>query len=100
MYIQQGDVILTKCELPIVVDEIKGNVIHQGDNHSHTIDGDFKLLKAGNDFFVCTNSICTLEHCEHGRIEKKYRTITEGIYKKSIVLEYDHFTEESKEVID
>lgn len=101
MIVQQGDVILTKIEkLPVGTKLIKGNVLHKGDNHSHLVSGRFTLRIKDNDVFIIVKDKCVLDHDEHGKSNKKYRTLEKGVYKKSIVMEYDHMLEESRRVID
>ena len=95
-YVQQGDVILKKIEKLLEnTKSIQGNLIHKGYSHSHTIQGDFELVESGNDFFVIAKNNCQVVHEEHKPI-----VLESGIYHKVIVSEYDHFLEESREVVD
>jgi hypothetical protein len=64
------------------------------------VSGDFKLFTHCDDVFLVSNSKCILDHDEHGLSDEKFRSIPKGIYKKSIVIEYDHMLEESRKVID
>lgn len=96
MYFQTGDVLYFKTEsIPKAAKPIKGNLIHQGNNHKHTISGKFKLYKTKDDMFIRCDGTCKLLHEEH-----KIISIPKGIYKKGIVMEYDHWLEESRQVID
>lgn len=95
-YFQTGDVLYKKTEkLPEGLKSIPGNLIHNGYSHQHTIEGDFELLNNDTDFYVLAKDTCKLLHAEHKTID-----IPAGIYKKEIVKEYDHFLEESREVVD
>ena len=96
MYLQTGDVLYFKVNsIPKNAKKIKGNLIHKGRDHHHLIEGKFDLLSEGNDFYIKVNSKCKLTHPEHKTLE-----IEKGFYKKGIVMEYDHFLEESRQVID
>ena len=95
-YYQTGDVLYKAVgEIPTGAKKIKGNLIHQGRDHHHLIEGKFELFQAGNDMFIKANGKCKLTHPEHKTVE-----IPKGFYMKGIVVEYDHFLEESREVID
>ena len=100
MFIQQGDVILTKIEtLPSgMISTDFGNVIHKGLNHVHSISGEFKLYNDGEFLEVLSESV--LGHPEHGKSDEVFRKVPVGFYKKSIVQVYDHFLEEAREVQD
>lgn len=96
MYIQQGDVLLKMQEkFPKTFKVLKTNLIHKGDNHHHKIRGDFEIYETESEMFLLCKDKCELFHEEHKTIE-----IPEGLYKKKIVLEYDHLLEESRMVID
>lgn len=98
-YFQTGDVLYFRINEKISkegFEELKTNLIHKGQNHHHTIEGNFKLyLNDKGDFYIRANSDCRLNHEEHKTI-----TLPKGLYKKGIVVEYDHWEEESREVID
>lgn len=98
-YYQNGDVLLFKTNhiKGGTLENVDGNVFHKGQQHSHIIEGDFQLFEdreLGNYYVNCLSD-CILKHDEHKSI-----TISEGWYQKKICLEYDHFLEESKEVVD
>lgn len=96
LYFQTGDVLYFQIkELPKDVIDLKTDLFHKGDNHSHKVKGDFSIFKLNNDMFLECKSECELYHEEHKSI-----MIPIGIYKKGIVLEYDHLKEESRKVID
>jgi len=93
---QHGDVLLKRASLnDLVLNEIKTDILHQGLNHEHRVKGDFNIIRSGDDVYLQANKNCVLYHQEHSEIE-----IESGVYKKSIVKEYDHWEEESREVID
>ena len=91
-YVQQGDVILFKTDLKEVPNNaVKTKLLHKGDNHEHT----FKFpVETWDNFFYLPKSNSLL-HFEHKEIK-----VPSGIYEKKIVVEYDHFLEESRQVID
>lgn len=93
MYLQQGDVLLKKKEFnlenPVAVDAL----IHKGENHQHRLRGEFRYDDKTGMLEVLSPSI--LYHEEHKDIK-----IPAGSYQKEIVKEYDHWLEESREVID
>lgn len=98
MYFQTGDVLYFKSDVTLVPKDfkkIKSNLIHQGQNHQHIIKGDFNLFVKDNEMFIQANKQCSLEHGEHKPIK-----LPKGLYKKKVVVEFDHFLNESREVID
>lgn len=95
-YFQTGDILYKQVDsIPKSIKKIPGNLIHQGENHHHLIDGDFELFDGEEGFFIEAKGACLLTHPEHKTIE-----LPQGIYKKEIVVEYDHWLEESRNVID
>lgn len=95
-YYQQGDVLLKSVtELPKKTKKLKGGLVHKGDNHHHVLKGKFQLHSIGEEIFIEVKAKSKLEHEEH-----KTLTIPKGIYQKGIVQEYDHWLEESRNVID
>jgi hypothetical protein len=95
-FYQTGDVLYFKQDkLPTKSKVVKGNVVHKGRDHHHLIEGKFELLKNGDDIFINAKAKCKLTHPEHKTIE-----LPKGFYKKEVVMEYDHFLEESRVVID
>lgn len=96
MYIQQGDVLVKETEkIPKKSKKIKGNLLHKGQNHHHTIKGKFELFEGDGKMFIIAKSDCVLEHEEHKAI-----TLPKGNYFKELVQEYSHWDEESRAVID
>jgi hypothetical protein len=90
-YIQQGDVILTSIKPVILKDEKSTNLCHTGNNHFHEFNEPILVM---NDIYVLKKRQ-VLQHPEH-----KHISLPEGFYQKTIVMEYDHMLEESREVID
>ena len=91
---QAGDLLLKETK-PFSVEGLllkTDFLIHKGDNHHHKIRGAFFVTDEMN---IYCDEDCELYHEEHKTI-----VIPKGYYKKDIVMEYDHFLEESREVID
>jgi hypothetical protein len=96
MYVQTGDVLYKSVDsFPMLRKKVAGNLIHKGQNHHHTIKGKFALTEKDGTMFIEAKADCKLEHEEHATI-----VLPKGKYKKDIVVEYDHFLEESRQVID
>lgn len=96
MYGQTGDILYKKVDsIPNESKKINGNLIHKGNDHLHLIEGKFELYENGSDLFIDAKETCFLTHEEHHTKE-----LEKGIYKKDIVMEYDHWLEESRQVID
>jgi hypothetical protein len=98
-YYQTGDVLYFKVNdttVPKDFKKIKGNLIHQGRDNQHTIQGDFELLQdKNNTMLINVKKKSVLKHVEHGDIK-----IPKGLYLKRIIQERDHFLEETRELID
>lgn len=95
-YFQTGDVLYKKCKsIPKGFEQVKTNLIHQGRDHPHTIEGVFGLFVNKDDMFIEAVEPCLLKHPEHKDV-----TLPVGIWKKGVVVEYDHLIEESRAVID
>lgn len=95
-YFQTGDILYKTTDLlPKDAEEISGNIIHKGNDHLHSIEGDYQLYLLGNEMFILAKDTCNLNHEEHKTIK-----LPKGLYKKEIVLEYDHWLEESRNIID
>lgn len=98
MLIQQGDVLIKK------VAEIKGKKLNhltlaQGEStgHHHTItEGGAELYEDNGVLYLRVNSEeATLTHQEHNSV-----VIEKGDYEIGIVQEFDHLTEETRNVSD
>lgn len=95
-FYQTGDVLYKETKsIPKDAKKIKGNLIHKGRDHHHLIEGKFNLFMDGEQMFIEAKDKCELTHTEHKTI-----ILPKGKYKKDIVLEYDHWLEESRRVID
>jgi hypothetical protein len=94
MYFQQGDVLLTLVE-NVSGSMVPTDLVHKGMNHHHKIKGNAEVFVNDTEMFILVKDEATLYHEEHKEIR-----LPMGAYKKSIVKEYDHWEEESKEVID
>lgn len=90
---QQGDVLL-KDGAKVKGKALKTDLLWKGQNHHHRVKGRFKILKHGEQIYL-KSAGCKLFHEEHKEI-----TIPKGDYALSIVVEYDHWLEESRRVID
>lgn len=96
VYVQTGDVLYHEIkEMPKGAKKAKGNVIHQGRDHVHGIKGDCSLYVLGKELFIKARKSCKLIHPEHEAV-----TLKPSVYVKGIVVEFDHLTEESRQVID
>lgn len=98
-YYQQGDVLIKKIDGEIKGKKLNHLTLAEGEvtGHSHQIkNGGAELYLLNGVMFlkVLTDNV-TLLHEEHNPVE-----IKKGNYQISIVKEYDHFLEESREVID
>ena len=95
---RHGDVLLKKSGLvisgPIAVDAR----LHQGDNNSHMLKrGQFIIKDVDGVTYLQVLRETVLDHSEHGPI-----TIlpSDTAYMKDIQLEYSHWDEESRAVVD
>ena len=103
MYYQQGDVLLKSIsELP-EGNEIKARdglfVLAEGEatGHKHAIEdiGGIKFIERNGAFYIQNATSVIIKHEEHNSI-----FLPIGIWKVSKVREYDHFTEEARNVQD
>lgn len=93
-YFQQGDVLVKETD-KATGKAVKTKVLKSGSNQ-HTISkGTFTLKKDKEKLFLVAKTKVTLSHQEHKPIE-----IPKGTYVIEAVKEYDHMTEESREVVD
>lgn len=93
-YIQNGDCLLFECEKPENIEKLETDVLFKGQQHEHKLRGKFCLGKVGDKVYLHSKN-CELYHTEHDTLH-----IPEGFYRLEKVREYDHFLEESREVID
>lgn len=96
-FIQQGDVIVERVE-KIQGQKIQGMTVAYGKatGHHHTFIDDVELYeKEGVLFCKVLTDEAILKHQEHGIV-----AVPIGDYVVRKVREYDHFLEESREVMD
>lgn len=96
-YRQQGDVLLKLTnEFPKGLKATKGDLLHKGQNHHHRLKGGaFRILGDATAKFLEVKKATKLVHEEHKPI-----AVPVGKYVIGIVMEYDHWSEESRQVID
>jgi len=95
-FYQQGDILIKSVDaLPKSVVKQKSGIIKLGSQtgHSHMLDKGEVYLSDNKMYIVAKDS--TIIHDEHKPIK-----LADGVYLIDEVLEYDHFLEESKAVID
>ena len=90
--IRHGDVLIKKHDQALEGPISAQGLLYQGQNHSHYIKSGAFILK---DNLLDVRDHCILTHAEHGDL-----TIPIGLYLVDIQQEYDHFLEESRNVID
>ena len=99
MYFQQGDVIIKKFQGKIKGDKLNHLTLAEGEatgHHHSIISGEAALYNMqGALFLKVMSDKALLKHQEHGKIE-----IPKGDYIVRKVMEYNHFEEEAREVID
>lgn len=95
-YYQQGDCILKVDKLKKRgAKKIAGDLLFKGQQHHHRLRGKFEQYDVGGVRFVRATKPIELFHEEHKTIP-----IPAGDYRLDFVQEYDHFLEESRQVID
>lgn len=95
-YFQQGDVLLKQYQGELTGIPIKDSLLHKGQNHHHRLSGGaFRIIESPDAKFLDVAEQTSLTHEEHKTI-----VIPPGQYEIGIVLEYDHWLEESRQVID
>jgi hypothetical protein len=91
-YLQQGDVLLFKTnDVVFPNDAVETNMLHKGDVHSHATTSPI-LVK---DDLVYVKSPTLIKHEEHRPV-----LLSEGVYRKQIVVECDPMTQITRPVID
>ena len=101
MYYQQGDVLLIATEMPrgAKLKQCGGHlVLAEGEatGHAHAIvDTECQLYSLADELFIKCEKPVTVTHEEHAAIE-----VPAGTWRVAIVREYDHFAEESRQVMD
>lgn len=99
-FYQQGDVLMKPSKIPASSEATKGNVLQEGEHtgHAHRLYGDgftvFENPKTKQKHLRVVKTTA-LRHEEHKEIG-----VPPGDYEISIVKEYDHFEEETRNVLD
>lgn len=96
-YIQNGDVLLHQHVGDMPGTPLKGEaLLHKGQNHHHILRGGAFLIIQGESVkFLDVAEDTELTHEEH-----KTLVIPRGQYRIGFVQEYDHWLEESRNIID
>ena len=100
---QQGDVIIEPANMPsdakVVSAKERGFVLAEGEHtgHAHVIDkiADIEFVEKDGLFYIANKKPVTVRHEEHKPI-----VIPAGTWRVRGVLEYDHFAEEARRVLD
>jgi hypothetical protein len=95
-YLQQGDVLLKRHSGPMPGNTSKGPLLHKGQQHHHSLRGGaFRIIEGDGGKFLDVEEATELTHEEHKTIP-----VPAGQYKVEFVQEYDHWLEESRQVVD
>lgn len=97
-YWQQGDCLLKVTEkFPFGGTPVASDLLFKGTQHHHRLRGEFVQTddSSGTRFVKVGEGGAELFHEEHRTIK-----IPPGEYRLDFVQEYDHFLEESRQVID
>lgn len=102
MTIQQGDICIEKARIPATARAAGTDVLAKGEatGHAHRLcvpeATEAELLRDGERIFlrVLCGAVAVV-HEEHRTV-----TVSPGEYEVSRVLEYDHFAEEARAVVD
>ena len=98
---QQGDVILIRSDVTVLKEDckvLKHTRLAEGEatGHYHEAVGeDVELIVVGDTWYLSAPNGAEVTHQEHDTI-----TVPPGTYERRIVQEYDHFTEEARDVVD
>jgi hypothetical protein len=96
VYFQQGDCLLKKTKFPADgLTVVPGNILFKGQQHHHRVRGDFEMYDASGVRYLRVAGKTELFHEEHKTV-----FLPKGDYRLDFVQEYDHFLEESRQVID
>lgn len=98
-YFQQGDCLLFPVpSVPAKAERVTGNVLREGEatGHAHrAVEADVALSIVNGQLYMRAPSGATVRHEEHMPV-----TVPPGDYLIGAVREYDHFSEEAREVRD
>ena len=95
---RHGDVNFKKYsdEINVVKNPIEKGIIHAGNNNNHEfVSGLFEVQSVGNKKIVVVLDNSTIGHNEHGEL-----IVPPGAYEITIAMEYSHWDEEARQVID
>ncbi len=99
MLIQQGDVLIESCSIPVGLSVKSDNHLAEGEATGHFHEavgvGVSVLEGSGDSLFLSVPNGAEVTHQEHGTVK-----VPAGDYKVRIVREYDHFREEARKVVD
>ena len=101
MQIVQGDVFIVAASIPKGAKKIKrskrGYVLAEGEatGHAHCIVEEIEMYEKGGVLYLKNDKPVDLRHEEHASV-----TIPKGEWQVGRVLEYDPFSEETKQVRD
>lgn len=99
MYLQQGDTLYFPAIIPSEAMPIKTNVVQEGEftGHAHRLhDGEFQLFNTNDGTkYLRVAKETEIRHEEHNPFK-----IPPGDYKIGIVREYNHWENETRQVID
>lgn len=97
---RHGDLLLKKTDRPIRKDggpTVAQAVLLAGQNHNHTLTGEFRVYEDGGKRYLEVLKTSMFDHDEHGKLQIKKRPTALELRQQ---VEYDHFLEESRAVID
>lgn len=114
---QQGDCLLKRCgnneyfighkSIPESAKKVKGNLLLKGQTNSHALyGGKFQLFEHEKVTFLKVEKTTKLDHVQDHTVKKPKHAehhaqeILPGEYFLDAVLEFDHFLEESRQVVD
>jgi len=98
---RHGDVNLKKTANPIRTDQpLFTGILHAGNNHNHTGTGAYYVRTEGEERFIGILDSLTLDHEEHGPQKWGAHETGGTELKIEIAQEYDHWLEESRQMID
>ncbi len=99
---RHGDVMLKKTGSPVRGDipVMKTGLLHKGEQHHHSLEGNFYIRFDGEKKYLGILGQTTLIHEEHGPIPLSPDVLENTELLVDIQMEYDHFLEESRQVID
>jgi hypothetical protein len=98
---RHGDVNLKKTANPIRTDQPAfTGILHAGNNHNHTGSGAYYVREESGRRFVGILDSLTLDHAEHGPQKWGAHEVQNTELELEIAQEYDHWLEESRQMID